>query len=77
MKRTTIMLPPKLRSKALRRAHKMSVSLGKLIRESLTTYLEQVAKQDLKDPLFEDEEIYSGPSPKDLSERHDDYLYGE
>jgi hypothetical protein len=27
------------------------------------------------DPLFADPPVYDGPSPPDLSERHDDYLY--
>lgn len=30
-----------------------------------------------EDPLFKDVEVYTGPVPPDLSERHDDYLYGE
>jgi hypothetical protein len=30
-----------------------------------------------EDPLFKDVEVYDGPVPSDLSERHDDYLYGD
>jgi len=30
-----------------------------------------------EDPLFKNVPIYSGPVPADLSERHDDYLYGD
>jgi hypothetical protein len=28
-----------------------------------------------QDPLFADPLVYDGPSPHDLAERHDDYLY--
>ena len=30
-----------------------------------------------EDPLFKNVPVYDGPVPADLSERHDDYLYGE
>jgi hypothetical protein len=30
-----------------------------------------------EDPLFKDITVYDGPSPSDLSERHDHYLYGD
>lgn len=30
-----------------------------------------------EDPLFKDVPLYDGPVPPDVSERHDDYLYGE
>jgi hypothetical protein len=29
-----------------------------------------------EDPLFKNVSVYDGPVPSDLSERHDDYLYG-
>jgi hypothetical protein len=29
-----------------------------------------------EDPLLKDVPVYKGPVPADLSERHDDYLYG-
>ena len=29
-----------------------------------------------EDPLFKNVPVYKGPVPADLSERHDDYLYG-
>ena len=30
-----------------------------------------------EDPFFKDVAVYDGPVPPDLSERHDDYLYGD
>ena len=30
-----------------------------------------------EDTLFKSHEVYHGPAPADLSERHDDYLYGD
>ena len=30
-----------------------------------------------EDPFFKDVVVYDGPTPPDLSERHDDYLYGD
>jgi len=30
-----------------------------------------------EDPLFKNVPVYDGPVPPDLSERHDDYIYGD
>ncbi|HEV7667555.1 MAG TPA: hypothetical protein VGS22_03460 [Thermoanaerobaculia bacterium] len=30
-----------------------------------------------ENPFFKDHEVYHGSTPADLSERHDDYLYGD
>jgi hypothetical protein len=30
-----------------------------------------------EDPLFKDVLVYDGPVPPDLSENHDDYVYGD
>jgi hypothetical protein len=30
-----------------------------------------------EDPLFTDEDVYTGPVPPDISARHDYYLHGE
>ncbi len=35
------------------------------------------AQRRAADPLFANIEIREGETPADLSERHDDYLYGE
>jgi hypothetical protein len=74
MKRTTVMLPEELRRRAISRAKQKGVSLGELIRDSLDSALPHVSYDIGKDPLFEDV-IYDGPAPRDLSRRHDEYLY--
>lgn len=76
MKRTTIMLPEDLRRRAIVRAGQKKVSLGELIRDSLTAALPDVSYDIGDDPLFEDV-VFDGPAPKDLSRRHDKYLYDD
>jgi hypothetical protein len=72
MKRTTIMLPETLRSRAASLAKQRGISLGELIRNSLGTALPGVSYEE--DPLFEDA-VFDGPAPRDLSANHDKYLY--
>ena len=76
MKRTTIMLPEDLRRRAIFRARQRGVSLGELIRDSLDAVLPNVSYDAGKDPLFEDV-VFDGPAPRDLSTRHDKYLYDD
>ena len=33
--------------------------------------------RQISDPLFADEEVFTGEAPEDLSLKHDDYLYGD
>jgi hypothetical protein len=73
MKRTTIMLPESLLSRALSRAKQKGISLGELIREALDA-LAAVTHDAERDPLFEDV-VYDGPGPGDAASRHDTYLY--
>jgi hypothetical protein len=73
MKRTTIMLPDDLRRRARARARRRSISLGKLIRDSLDASLLLASCDSERDPLFEDV-VFDGPTPRDLSRRHDKYL---
>ncbi len=77
MKRTTIMLPPELKARAERRAYELGVSFGELVRETLQGALESGEERRTDDPLFKDEAVYKGNTPKDLAERHDEYLYGD
>jgi len=72
MKRTTIMLPEALRRRAASRAKQRGISLGELIRDCLDTALPGASYEE--DPLFEDV-IFDGPAPRDLSAKHDKYLY--
>lgn len=77
MKRTTIMLPAELKMRAERHAYELGVSFGELVRETLQLALEGGMTARTEDPLFTDEAVYEGKTPKDLAERHDDYLYGD
>ncbi len=77
MKKTTIMLPPDLKARALRKADKLGVSLGEFIRTSLQNALEQSSTQFKNDSLLCDKQAFYGKGPKDIAEKHDDYLYGE
>ena len=76
MKRTTVMLPPNLQTKAIRYARAHHMSLGALVRDSLAARV-AVANGDARDPLFADDAVYDGPTPLDLARSHDRYLYDE
>jgi len=77
MKRTTIMLPEKLKAKAERRARTQGISLSELIRESLARSLTrpQNGAAD-QDPFLADDATFTG-GPADLARNHDRYLYGD
>ena len=51
------------------------LSLDEFVRQSLVLKLSQSDRAS--DPFFADIAVYHGDAPHDLSERHDDYLYGE
>jgi hypothetical protein len=76
MKRTTVMLPEDLRSRALLLAKRKGVSLGELVRDSLSAALPGVTYDAHADPLFEDV-VFDGPGPDDVSAKHDRYLYDD
>ena len=71
------MLPYDLKAEVIRKARKRGVSLGQFIRESLEENLKRPSKPAKVDPLLADEAVFTGRVPKDLSERHDEYLYGK
>ena len=78
MNRTTVMLPHELKTKALKQANMMGISLGKFVREALSMSLESLQNdQSINDTFFADDAVYHGKSPVDLAKNHDDYLYGE
>ncbi len=70
------MLPEDLLRRAIFRAKQRGISLGELIRDSLVSTLPDVSHDVEKDPLFEDV-VFDGPAPRDLSRRHDKYLYDD
>ena len=77
MKRTTIMLSPELKMRALQKANQMGISLGELIRKSLESMLNNTTKKNMYDPLFADDAVFHDQGPEDLSKNHDGYLYGD
>jgi len=77
MKRTTIMLPSFLKNKAMIKAQTMGISLGELIRRSLSKTIEKTTDKYERDSIFADDYVYKGPSPKDGAINHDKYIYGD
>jgi len=75
MKRTTIMLPPDLKTRAERQARALHISMGELIRRALEEELATDAGET--DPFFSDRAVYEDEGPDDLAARHDDALYGK
>jgi predicted DNA-binding protein len=76
MKRTTIMLPDELKTKALKRARNVGKSLAELIRESLEQALARTEPKGA-DPFIADSAKAKFRGPRDLAKNHDRYLYGE
>ena len=74
MVRTTVALPDDLKEMAEQEARRRGITLAELIRESLESALTPIRTDD---PLFADVAVFEGHSPRDLSARHDDYLYGD
>lgn len=73
---TKIHLPDQLMERAERSAEKMGISFDELIRESLVLRLQRMEPDWENDPFLADREVYDGPTPSDLVENLDDYLYG-
>ncbi|MBW2264807.1 MAG: hypothetical protein JRF28_01360 [Deltaproteobacteria bacterium] len=77
MRRTTVMIPEDLKTRAARRANTSGLSLGGFIRESLEKALKSNAAGMLDDPFLNDNAVYEDDSTVDLAQNHDIYLYGE
>jgi hypothetical protein len=77
MKRTTIVLPPDLKVEAKRHARQLGISLGELIRQTLSFRLASSRHANPMDPLFADSDVFSGPGPGDVAAHHDQHLYGD
>ena len=78
MHRTTVMLPPELKRRAAARAKLQKITLGEFTRRALEAAVERNGRVDASgDPLLRDDAVFNGRTPRDLSTRHDTYLYGE
>jgi hypothetical protein len=73
MRRTTIMLPGKLKNLAETEARRQGVSLGQFIRASMQERLGK-ANGRHRDPLFADSWTFRDNLPGDVSENLDKYL---
>ena len=69
------MIPTDLKTRSQALAKRLGVSFGELTRESLEAFLRGYEGEVREDPLF-DLSVYRGGTTVDLSERHDEYLYG-
>ena len=78
MDRTTIMLPPELKTRASNQAKKMKISLGQYIREALKESLDSENRPGVdEDSLFMDNAVFDRAAPKNLASDHDEHLYGD
>lgn len=77
MLRTTIMIPEELKRRAEKRARRAGSSFGGLVRSSLEAALREPPAAPGEDSLFADAAVSRGRGPRDLSLRHDDFLYGD
>jgi hypothetical protein len=77
MTRTTLMLPADLKARSERRAREIGISMGELVRRSLVRLLDETAAPASDDALYADAVVSAAETPRDLAERHDDYLYGD
>jgi hypothetical protein len=77
MTQVTIALPEDLMERAEKTAAESGASLDEIVRDSLERYLRTLERPWSEDPFFADRRVYEGSAPADLSERHDDYLYGD
>lgn len=75
METTTVNLPAELKTQALQRADQLGVSLEEIIRQALELHLQ--SPQRSRDPFLDDDAVYDGDVPPDLSLNHDKYLYGD
>lgn len=71
----TIQLPDELMERVERSADDLGVSLDELVQEALEARFPYPDPAD-EDPFLSDREVYTGPTPPDLIENLDEYLYG-
>lgn len=77
MPRRTITLSASLEARARRLARQRGLPLGQFLRETLEAALDEPAVDTPPDPFFADHAVSDRPTPPDLAQNHDRYLYGE
>lgn len=70
MLRTTIMLPEKLKIRAIQLARQQGVSLSEFIREALNNSC-SIQNLTERDAFFADNVAYDGKVPQNISSHHD------
>jgi hypothetical protein len=66
-------MPDDLKLRAEAAANQNGIPLEQFVKLCVEASVERRSA----DPLFANIEVWEGDTPSDLSERHDDYLYGE
>lgn len=77
--RTTVVLPPGLKQRAIAEARQQGISFGELVRRALAAALaptEDRTQRPKGDPFWDNLRI-SHDGPRDAALRHDQYLYGK
>jgi len=68
----TVQISDDLREKIAQTAQHQGMSIDAFVQLCLSSIVDMK-----KDTLFSDTAVFSGDTPDDLSENHDDYLYGD
>lgn len=69
----SVPFPEDLREKAETAARHCGLTFDEFVRRCVST---KVNQNRATDPLFADRQVFAGDAPSDLSENHDQYLYG-
>jgi hypothetical protein len=69
----SVPFPEPLREQAEAAARERGLAFDEFIRQCVSTTVNQIRAID---PLFADQQIYTGDAPSDLAQNHDRYLYG-
>ncbi|MBI3698420.1 MAG: ribbon-helix-helix protein, CopG family [Acidobacteria bacterium] len=77
--RTTVVLSLKLKQEVTAQARAQGISFGEFVRRALEKAATRSAPRGNKrsDPFWDDDAVFQGDVPSDLSKNHDLYLYGE
>ena len=76
MHRTTIMIPEDLKTRIEDFSRKKGLSMGEVVREAVKELLMR-SDESKGDSFFCDKVVYKEDAPKDISLKHDEYLYGD
>jgi hypothetical protein len=79
--RTTIVLPSRLKERAVARAREQHISFGEFVRQAVEKQLavrtNGKSKNKAGDPYLDNLVVFDDDGPSDLSARVDDFLYGD